>query len=58
MMDLEDPRSKPLLHLIDILPKLDRPPTFIFLENVKNFEVRSSRPYILISASTKYMTDF
>lgn len=36
--DIEDPRSKSFLYLIDALPKLDRPPEYILLENVKGFE--------------------
>ena len=39
MKDIDDPRAKGLVHLIDLLSKLDSPPTYLFLENVKNFEV-------------------
>jgi len=38
--DTEDPRAKALLHLIDLLPQLDVIPKYVFLENVKNFEVQ------------------
>ncbi|KAI8371947.1 S-adenosyl-L-methionine-dependent methyltransferase [Choanephora cucurbitarum] len=41
--DMEDARSQGLLHLIDLLPKLSEPPTYLFLENVKNFEISQSR---------------
>ncbi|KAI8092251.1 S-adenosyl-L-methionine-dependent methyltransferase [Gilbertella persicaria] len=41
--DMEDARSQGLLHLIDLLPQLTTIPTFIFLENVKNFEISQSR---------------
>ncbi|KAI8363914.1 S-adenosyl-L-methionine-dependent methyltransferase [Blakeslea trispora] len=41
--DTEDARSQGLLHLIDVLPKLAEAPTYIFLENVKNFEISQSR---------------
>ena len=39
MKDIDDPRAQALVHLINLLPKLDNPPTYLFLENVKNFEV-------------------
>lgn len=50
-MDLEDPRAKPLKHLIDLLPKLMKPPTRLFLENVKNFEVSELTPGCTQSSS-------
>ncbi|KAI9259669.1 S-adenosyl-L-methionine-dependent methyltransferase [Phascolomyces articulosus] len=43
MKDIDDPRAQALVHLIDLLPKLDKPPTYLFLENVKNFEESQSR---------------
>ncbi|TPX35864.1 DNA (cytosine-5-)-methyltransferase [Synchytrium microbalum] len=42
-LDDLDPRAKGLLHLISILPKLHKPPHYIFLENVPNFERSRSR---------------
>ncbi|KAI8379324.1 S-adenosyl-L-methionine-dependent methyltransferase [Radiomyces spectabilis] len=41
--DCDDPRAKPLMHLIDLLPRLADPPRYLFLENVKNFESSQSR---------------
>ncbi|ORY96934.1 S-adenosyl-L-methionine-dependent methyltransferase [Syncephalastrum racemosum] len=46
-MDLDDPRAKPLKHLIDLLPKLSKPPSRLFLENVKNFETSQSRELLI-----------
>ncbi|KAI8967943.1 S-adenosyl-L-methionine-dependent methyltransferase [Mycotypha africana] len=46
-LDIEDNRAKPLLHLIDLLPKLTVHPDYIFLENVKNFESSQSRDLLL-----------
>ncbi|KAF9327880.1 tRNA (cytosine-5-)-methyltransferase [Podila minutissima] len=43
LLDLEDNRAKPLLHLLDQLEKMTKPPTYLFLENVKNFETSRSR---------------
>ncbi|ORY07872.1 S-adenosyl-L-methionine-dependent methyltransferase [Basidiobolus meristosporus CBS 931.73] len=42
-LDDQDERAKGLLHLIDLLPELDCPPKYLFLENVKNFEYSRSR---------------
>lgn len=36
--DLEDPRSKPLLHIISVLQRIPTPPEVLILENVQNFE--------------------
>ncbi|KAI7864099.1 S-adenosyl-L-methionine-dependent methyltransferase [Spinellus fusiger] len=41
--DIEDPRARALVHLIELLPKLSKPPKYIFVENVKNFEISESR---------------
>jgi len=38
LRDAEDPRAKPLLHIVDVLRKMDAPPAVIVLENVQNFE--------------------
>lgn len=39
MQDIDDSRAQGLVHLIKLLPKLEHPPKYMFLENVKNFEV-------------------
>jgi len=36
--DINDPRCKSFLHLLDILGQLESPPKYILLENVKGFE--------------------
>ncbi|KAI9316237.1 S-adenosyl-L-methionine-dependent methyltransferase [Dichotomocladium elegans] len=43
MQDIDDPRAKGLVHLIDLLARLENPPKYLFLENVKNFEESQSR---------------
>ncbi|CAO3564245.1 unnamed protein product [Mortierella alpina] len=43
LLDDQDNRAKPLLHLLDQLEKMATPPTYLFLENVKNFETSRSR---------------
>ncbi|KAF9934571.1 C-5 cytosine-specific DNA methylase [Modicella reniformis] len=43
LLDDQDNRAKPLLHLLDQLEKMKTPPTYVFLENVKNFETSRSR---------------
>jgi tRNA (cytosine38-C5)-methyltransferase len=52
---MEDPRSKAILHLIDLLPKLEAPPRYLFLENVKNFEVteRECKQFIMTNAEMR-----
>ncbi|KAF7720763.1 tRNA (cytosine-5-)-methyltransferase, partial [Apophysomyces ossiformis] len=47
MKDIDDPRAKPLIHLIELLPKLSTPPKYIFLENVKNFDTSQSRDVLV-----------
>ncbi|KAJ2707498.1 hypothetical protein FB645_000674 [Coemansia sp. IMI 203386] len=42
-LDDEDPRARGLIHLIDLIPKLDNIPSHLFLENVMNFENSRSR---------------
>ncbi|XP_049421556.1 tRNA (cytosine(38)-C(5))-methyltransferase [Epinephelus fuscoguttatus] len=41
--DIADPRTKSFLYILDLLPRLCRPPRFILLENVKGFETSSAR---------------
>ncbi|CAE7806871.1 TRDMT1 [Symbiodinium microadriaticum] len=40
--DAEDPRAKPLLHIISVLREVTTPPEAIVLENVRNFEQSDS----------------
>ncbi|SAM07633.1 hypothetical protein [Absidia glauca] len=51
MKDMDDPRAKPLLHLIKLLSTLDTKPTYLFLENVKNFEISQSRKELVTQLS-------
>ncbi|XP_072507729.1 tRNA (cytosine(38)-C(5))-methyltransferase isoform X1 [Notamacropus eugenii] len=41
--DVTDPRTKSFLHILHILPRLQKLPKYILLENVKGFEVSSAR---------------
>ncbi|XP_075443612.1 tRNA (cytosine(38)-C(5))-methyltransferase isoform X2 [Ascaphus truei] len=41
--DVSDPRAKSFLYVLDILPRLQKPPTYILLENVKGFESSEAR---------------
>lgn len=41
--DTEDPRAKGLLHLLELLTKMDNIPKYILLENVVGFENSNSR---------------
>ncbi|KAF8982234.1 tRNA (cytosine-5-)-methyltransferase [Entomortierella lignicola] len=43
LLDDQDNRAKPLLHLLNQLERMATPPTYLFLENVKNFETSRSR---------------
>ncbi|KAF8948516.1 tRNA (cytosine-5-)-methyltransferase [Haplosporangium gracile] len=43
LLDDQDNRAKPLLHLLDQLEKMKTLPQYLFLENVKNFETSRSR---------------
>lgn len=45
--DVLDPRSKSLLYIIDLIPRLNKLPRFILLENVKGFETSSARDALL-----------
>lgn len=55
MKDIDDSRAKPLLHLIKLLSALENPPTYLFLENVKNFEVSQ---YGMIWKQLVFVIDF
>ncbi|XP_034004162.1 tRNA (cytosine(38)-C(5))-methyltransferase [Trematomus bernacchii] len=41
--DINDPRSKSFLYILDLLPRLCRLPRYILLENVKGFETSAAR---------------
>uniref|UniRef100_A0A3Q3MXI5 tRNA (cytosine(38)-C(5))-methyltransferase n=1 Tax=Mastacembelus armatus TaxID=205130 RepID=A0A3Q3MXI5_9TELE len=41
--DVQDPRTKSFLYILDLLPRLSRLPRFFLLENVKGFETSSAR---------------
>ncbi|KAL1006704.1 hypothetical protein UPYG_G00075680 [Umbra pygmaea] len=41
--DISDPRTKSFLYILEILPRLNKLPRFILLENVKGFETSSAR---------------
>ncbi|KAI8836456.1 S-adenosyl-L-methionine-dependent methyltransferase [Chytriomyces cf. hyalinus JEL632] len=56
-LDDQDPRSKGLLHLISLIPKLSHPPTHLLLENVVNFETSQSRNK-LVSMLTRENYEF
>ncbi|RMC04939.1 hypothetical protein DUI87_18115 [Hirundo rustica rustica] len=48
--DLSDPRTKSFLYILDILPRLQKLPKYLLLENVKGFESSSARlRYFLIA---------
>ncbi|KAF8927977.1 tRNA (cytosine-5-)-methyltransferase [Dissophora ornata] len=47
----KDTRAKSFLYLMDILPKLNHPPNYILLENVKGFEESDSRDILVESLS-------
>lgn len=41
--DMSDRRTNSFLYILDILPRLQKLPKYILLENVKGFEVSSTR---------------
>ncbi|XP_055970613.1 tRNA (cytosine(38)-C(5))-methyltransferase isoform X2 [Sorex fumeus] len=45
--DVTDPRTKSFLYFLDILPRLKKLPKYILLENVKGFEVSSTRDLLI-----------
>ncbi|KAJ1744309.1 hypothetical protein LPJ68_000205 [Coemansia sp. RSA 1086] len=45
--DINDPRARGLLHLLKLLPQLEKPPKYILLENVMNFESSQSRAFLV-----------
>ncbi|KFO89294.1 tRNA (cytosine(38)-C(5))-methyltransferase, partial [Buceros rhinoceros silvestris] len=45
--DVADPRTKSFLYILDILPRLQKLPKYLLLENVKGFESSSARNELL-----------
>uniref|UniRef100_UPI00006831CB DNA CYTOSINE METHYLTRANSFERASE DNMT2 n=1 Tax=Homo sapiens TaxID=9606 RepID=UPI00006831CB len=45
--DMTDSRTNSFLHILDILPRLQKLPKYILLENVKGFEVSSTRDLLI-----------
>ncbi|KAG8515909.1 tRNA (cytosine-5-)-methyltransferase, partial [Galemys pyrenaicus] len=45
--DVTDTRTKSFLYILDILPRLQKLPKYILLENVKGFEVSSTRDLLV-----------
>ncbi|GAB1285977.1 tRNA (cytosine(38)-C(5))-methyltransferase [Apodemus speciosus] len=45
--DKTDPRTNSFLYILDILPRLQKLPKYILLENVKGFEVSSTRELLI-----------
>uniref|UniRef100_A0A8C6N132 tRNA (cytosine(38)-C(5))-methyltransferase n=1 Tax=Mus spicilegus TaxID=10103 RepID=A0A8C6N132_MUSSI len=45
--DMTDPRTTSFLYILDILPRLQKLPKYILLENVKGFEVSSTRGLLI-----------
>ncbi|XP_066539715.1 tRNA (cytosine(38)-C(5))-methyltransferase isoform X2 [Hoplias malabaricus] len=45
--DVSDPRTKSFLYILDLLPRLNKLPLFILLENVKGFETSSARDTLI-----------
>ncbi|NWH30793.1 TRDMT methyltransferase, partial [Chloropsis hardwickii] len=50
--DVSDPRTKSFLYVLDILPRLQKLPKYLLLENVKGFESSSARNELLQTLST------
>ncbi|KAF8927188.1 tRNA (cytosine-5-)-methyltransferase [Haplosporangium gracile] len=48
----KDTRAKSFLYLMDILPKMEHPPNYILLENVKGFEESDSRDLLVEALAT------
>ncbi|XP_004483786.2 tRNA (cytosine(38)-C(5))-methyltransferase isoform X3 [Dasypus novemcinctus] len=45
--DVADPRTNSFLYVLDVLPRLQKLPKYILLENVKGFEVSSTRDLLV-----------
>ncbi|NXQ96353.1 TRDMT methyltransferase, partial [Sagittarius serpentarius] len=50
--DVSDPRTKSFLYILDILPRLQKLPKYLLLENVKGFESSSARNELLRTLAT------
>ncbi|NWY15982.1 TRDMT methyltransferase, partial [Aphelocoma coerulescens] len=50
--DVADPRTKSFLYILDILPRLQKLPKYLLLENVKGFESSSARNELLQTLTT------
>ncbi|NXR62293.1 TRDMT methyltransferase, partial [Rhadina sibilatrix] len=50
--DVSDPRTKSFLYILDILPRLQKLPKYLLLENVKGFESSSARKELLQTLAT------
>ncbi|NWI85772.1 TRDMT methyltransferase, partial [Pitta sordida] len=50
--DVSDPRTKSFLYILDILPRLQKLPKYLLLENVKGFESSSARNELLQTLTT------
>ncbi|KAM6422156.1 tRNA (cytosine(38)-C(5))-methyltransferase isoform 2-T2 [Rhynochetos jubatus] len=50
--DVSDPRTKSFLYILDILPRLQKPPKYLLLENVKGFESSAARDELLRTLET------
>ncbi|NXD11892.1 TRDMT methyltransferase, partial [Nothocercus nigrocapillus] len=50
--DVSDPRTKSFLYILDILPRLQKLPKYILLENVKGFESSAARNELLQTLET------
>ncbi|XP_068091655.1 tRNA (cytosine(38)-C(5))-methyltransferase isoform X2 [Hyperolius riggenbachi] len=45
--DVTDPRAKSFLHVLEVLPRLQKTPKYILLENVKGFESSEARDNLI-----------
>ncbi|NXX94051.1 TRDMT methyltransferase, partial [Centropus bengalensis] len=50
--DVSDPRTRSFLYVLDILPRLQKLPKYLLLENVKGFESSSARNELLRTLET------
>ncbi|NXQ69410.1 TRDMT methyltransferase, partial [Quiscalus mexicanus] len=50
--DVSDPRTKSFLYILNILPRLQKLPKYLLLENVKGFESSSARNELLQTLAT------
>ncbi|XP_062363617.1 tRNA (cytosine(38)-C(5))-methyltransferase isoform X5 [Cinclus cinclus] len=50
--DVSDPRTKSFLYILSILPRLQKLPKYLLLENVKGFESSSARNELLQTLTT------